>query len=226
MSLLEMECVIEDNVLIGPMGLEPPTINIRAAIPGDAAAIGPLIAEALDAKYAPTLGAKAAAALIHLLNEDLLHPDHGYWVAERDGTIIGTVHIAHAEHAPPQRIARRLAVIIGWPRAIWSLAVLSTLAHGPLGADEIYVGELAVTPIARRHGVASALMHHVIAQASLAHKSRITLWVTDDNSAALALYARMGFTRVGHRTLRLSRRVFGSRGAQLLEYRVPAAEDS
>ncbi len=221
-----MECVIEDNVLIEPTGTEPPAPHIRSAIPGDAAVIGPLVADALQAKYAPTLGARAATALTHLLNEDLHHPDHGYWVFERDGHIAGTVHIAHAEHEPPHGVARRLAAIIGWPRAIWSLAVLSTLAHGPLGRDEIYVGELAVTPSARRQGIASALMHHVIAQASLAHKSHITLWVTDDNTAALALYARMGFTHVGHRTFRLSRRVFGSSGAQLLEYRLPPAGDS
>ena len=55
-----------------------------------------------------------------------------------------------------------------------------------------YVYDLAVDPTARRGGIASALMR---AAARLAEGRRIYLQVEEGNAAALALYAKAGFSR-------------------------------
>ncbi len=65
--------------------------------------------------------------------------------------------------------------------------------------DEGYITNVAVRPDARRQGIASALLA-VFLRFSAAHSlSFLTLEVRDSNSAAIALYARHGFTAVGRR---------------------------
>ena len=70
------------------------------------------------------------------------------------------------------------------------------------------------------------LMHHLDAQAAARGKSRMTLWVTDDNAPARALYAGLGFTERTDRRWRVGRLIFGSRGAILMEKQLPAAASS
>jgi len=198
---------------------------IRPAEHSDAEAVGALLATALDAKYRPTLGRHAAAALTNVLHEDLRTPAHGYWVAVRRGTIVGAAHLATAEDLPPTGVVQRLSQTVGWWRAIWALTALSILAHGPLADDEAYVGELVVAPNVRRQRVGATLMEHLDARATALGKSRLTLWVTDDNAPARALYTGLGFTECAQRNWHVGRLVFGSRGAVLMEKRlIPAGE--
>jgi len=207
----------EDNASAPAARREPPATQIRHAEYGDAAAVGELLASALAPKYRPTLGRRAAEALTWVIGQELRTPTHGYWVAERDARVIGAAHLATAEDAPPTGVAHRLAHVVGWTRALWALSALSILAHGPLEEDEAYVGELAVSPDARRQGVGVMLMRHLDAQAEARGKARVTLWVTDDNDAARALYAGLGFTEQTDRRWHVGRLIFGSRGAILME---------
>lgn len=215
----------EHNASAGPAGGRRDAPLIRKALPGDAAGIAHLLADALGAKYRPTLGRRAAAALEEVIRAELERGGHGYWIAERDARVVGSAHMAIVEDTPPQGVTRRLAGVIGWPRAIWSLVALSILAHGPLGDDEAYIGEVAVAPPSRREGIALALMQRVEAQARAVGKTRLTLWVTTDNGAARALYARLGFSPRARRTWFAGRLLFGSRGADLMEKRLSAADD-
>jgi ribosomal-protein-alanine N-acetyltransferase len=59
--------------------------------------------------------------------------------------------------------------------------------------DELHINTLAVSPAARRTGLATALLRQVIAEAAAAGATRATLEVRASNSAALGLYARLGF---------------------------------
>lgn len=59
--------------------------------------------------------------------------------------------------------------------------------------DELHINTLAVAPAARRTGLATALLRQVMAEASAAGATRATLEVRASNSAALGLYARLGF---------------------------------
>jgi len=59
--------------------------------------------------------------------------------------------------------------------------------------DELHINTLAVAPAARRTGLATALLRQVMAEAALAGVTKATLEVRASNSAALALYGRLGF---------------------------------
>jgi len=59
--------------------------------------------------------------------------------------------------------------------------------------DELHINTLAVAPAARRQGFATALLRFVMAEAELAGAFKATLEVRESNTAALALYQRLGF---------------------------------
>jgi len=151
--------------------------------------------DALDAKYRPTLGRHAAAALTNVLHEDLRTPAHGYWVAVRRGPL------SAPRIWPPPKICHPLAWCSACPRP--------SAGGGHLGPDcaldsrpraarrrRGYVGELVVAPNVRRQRVGATLMEHLDARATALGKSRLTLWVTDDNAPARALYTGLGSPNV------------------------------
>jgi ribosomal-protein-alanine N-acetyltransferase len=59
--------------------------------------------------------------------------------------------------------------------------------------DELHINTLAVSPSQRRRGLASTLMAAVMADAAAAGARRATLEMRASNTAALALYTRLGF---------------------------------
>jgi ribosomal-protein-alanine N-acetyltransferase len=59
--------------------------------------------------------------------------------------------------------------------------------------DELHINTLAVAPAARRTGLASHLLREVMAEAVRAGATKATLEVRASNTAALALYGRLGF---------------------------------
>lgn len=64
--------------------------------------------------------------------------------------------------------------------------------------DEGYIDNIAVTPDARRHGVASALLE-VFCRFGAVNLAFLTLEVRKSNMAAIALYEKFGFQRAGLR---------------------------
>jgi ribosomal-protein-alanine N-acetyltransferase len=72
-------------------------------------------------------------------------------------------------------------------------------------ADEAEILTLAVRPAARRNGVATALVETAARRAALVGADRLFLEVAEDNLAARALYARLGFEPVGRRPLYYAR---------------------
>jgi ribosomal-protein-alanine N-acetyltransferase len=68
-----------------------------------------------------------------------------------------------------------------------------------VAAAEMEVLTLAVTPAARRRGVASALMAAALPEARGLGAAEVFLEVAVDNDGAIALYERLGFTRRGLR---------------------------
>ncbi|MEN8140389.1 MAG: ribosomal protein S18-alanine N-acetyltransferase [Thermodesulfobacteriota bacterium] len=67
---------------------------------------------------------------------------------------------------------------------------------GQAVANEAEIHKLAVTPAWQQQGVASRLLKHTMAEVAA---SAFFLEVRGANQAALALYAKMGFTAVGCR---------------------------
>jgi ribosomal-protein-alanine N-acetyltransferase len=59
--------------------------------------------------------------------------------------------------------------------------------------DELHINTLAVAPAARRQGLATTLLEHVLGEAVEAGATRATLEVRASNLAAINLYERLGF---------------------------------
>ncbi|MES2862463.1 MAG: ribosomal protein S18-alanine N-acetyltransferase [Pseudomonadota bacterium] len=68
-----------------------------------------------------------------------------------------------------------------------------------IAADEAEILTLAVRPTARRSGLGSRLMHAASDRAASAGAERLLLEVAEDNVAARALYARLGFEEAARR---------------------------
>jgi [ribosomal protein S18]-alanine N-acetyltransferase len=68
--------------------------------------------------------------------------------------------------------------------------------------DELHINTLAVAPAARRRGLATAMLRHVMAEAVASGVTKATLEVRASNTAALGLYQQLGFqiaaTRPGY----------------------------
>jgi ribosomal-protein-alanine N-acetyltransferase len=116
-----------------------------------------------------------------------------------------------ARATDPDRLAALHAEAFATP---WTAADLAALALRPgavleaeadgfvllQGAgDEAEVLTLAVRPAARRQGVGAGLMRRAVARAGEAGVARVFLEVAEDNDAAQALYARLGFAATGRR---------------------------
>jgi ribosomal protein S18 acetylase RimI-like enzyme len=190
----------------------PSTPVVRPARPGDVAAVAELAAAALEPKYRPAFGRHAARGIAAVLRDDLDDEGSRHWVAEIDGRVAGAVHLVLSEEAGLGYL-RAIAGELGWARALRASLILSVLGHGRLAAGEAYIDELAVAEWARRRGVARALLarcEHATREAGLTH---LTLWVTEDNAAALPLYEGAGFRRRRRRRWIVGRALFGSPGA-------------
>jgi len=68
-----------------------------------------------------------------------------------------------------------------------------------LAADEAEILTIAVDPALRKIGVGRDLLRAHLPEVATAGAARIFLEVDEHNTAALALYARFGFAKVGER---------------------------
>ncbi len=68
-----------------------------------------------------------------------------------------------------------------------------------LAADEAELITIAVDSRWRRKGVGAAIMHALCADLMLTPARRLFLEVAEDNPAAIRLYGRLGFARIGER---------------------------
>ena len=94
------------------------------------------------------------------------------------------------------------------------------IAH--IVADEAEILSLAVAPLARRRGVGTALLGHLIAQRKAQNFGTIWLEVAADNLTAIRLYEKAGFIVSGHRP-RYYRRPGGAVDAVLMKCLVTEA---
>jgi ribosomal protein S18 acetylase RimI-like enzyme len=187
---------------------------VRRARPADADSIAHILTECLGDKLRPAYGDRMVSVVGALVRHDLSRPGERHFVAERDGSVIGAVHLALAQDPDPGFI-ERVAAEAGWPRAMRAYLVLSTIAHSRLAADEAYVEELGVLPNARRCGAATSLLSACEDAARVEGRRRMTLWVTSRNTGGIALYERTGFT-VRRRRRSLGARLFLGVPATLL----------
>ncbi|MFQ1001236.1 GNAT family N-acetyltransferase [Modestobacter sp. SSW1-42] len=104
----------------------------------------------------------------------------------------------------------------GGQRLAWLGDVPVGLARGAVHRDEHHLVGMWVSPTARGHGVAAALVQSVVEWARGLGAPRLLLWVVGDNAAAQELYRRAGFAPTG-RTQPLSTRPWQTEAEWALE---------
>ena len=82
---------------------------------------------------------------------------------------------------------------------LWQDEALVALACGWLVVDELHVTVVAVDPAQRRLGLGRQVLNALLEQARAEGARHATLEVAAGNTAALALYARLGFATAGIR---------------------------
>ena len=89
------------------------------------------------------------------------------------------------------------------PVAYFTVATVDGEVAGYMGlhlpADEAFIANVAVSPAHRRRGVAAALLRDAAAWARENGAVRLALEVRVSNTAAIALYEKLGFVRDGIR---------------------------
>ncbi len=68
-----------------------------------------------------------------------------------------------------------------------------------VAVDEAHLLNLCIAEAARRRGLATVLLEHVMSEMIMAGADRVYLEVRPSNRAATRLYARRGFRRIGRR---------------------------
>ena len=117
--------------------------------------------------------------------------------------------------------AEEVAALIGNASTIAAAALdpangrLRGFVLARLAADEAEILTIAVDPPARGKGVGRALLAENLRQAANAGARAMFLEVDADNAAALALYKRLGFVKVGERA-GYYRRKDGARAAAVV----------
>jgi ribosomal-protein-alanine N-acetyltransferase len=123
-------------------------------------------------------------------------------ISAADSAVLAAVHGECFPDEPWDTTA--VGEVMAMPGAFGFLAV-ATGATVPSGfvialalAEECEILALGVRPAARRRGIAGALLARLAAMTASGNRV-LLLEVAEDNEAALALYARAGFARVGRR---------------------------
>ena len=110
----------------------------------------------------------------------------------------------------------RALVRAGGQRLAWLEGSAVGLARGAVHRDEHHLVGMWVSPAARGHGVAGALVQSVVDWARAVGARGLYLWVVGDNAAAQALYRRAGFVPTG-RTQPLPTRPWQTEAQYLLD---------
>ena len=77
--------------------------------------------------------------------------------------------------------------------------------HQTVERNVAWISHVAVLPAARGHHVGAALVDAFVERNHTSDKSRYMLWVQQQNTAAVAMYKKKGFTNLGKSTLSLIR---------------------
>ncbi len=199
------------------------TGHVRAAGERDVTAIAALVADALGDKVRPAFGARAVAGVAALARRDLSRRSVRYLVAEEGGEVVGAARLAVGQEASPEGLGP-LARDIGRWGALRAAIVLGLLTHSRLSPGEAYLEQLAVRADRRRRGLGDALVAACEDTAVSAGRRRVTLWVTEGNQGALALYLSRGYRVIRRRTTWRGRVLYGAPVALLMQKDLPSRE--
>ena len=164
--------------------------------------------EAFGGKLGRVMGPDARA-LSYL--ERIIRPDHVI-TATAEGQLLGLAGFKTPKGAFADGSWRDLRAGYGLPGAAWRLALLAAISR-EVDNDRFLIDGICVAAPVRGHGIGTALIKALSAEARHRGYPALRLEVVDTNLRARALYERLGFRRLKHETLGPLRHAFGFSGA-------------
>jgi ribosomal protein S18 acetylase RimI-like enzyme len=138
----------------------------------------------------------------------VIRGDHCFFAIDSAGALLGIAGFKSPEGSFVGGDMADLRAIYGLAGAVWRSTVLAML-QSEIDNDRFLVDGICVERAARSHGIGSALLDALIAEARSRGYPAIRLDVIDTNIRARALYERMGFSAWRSETLGPLRHVFG-----------------
>lgn len=189
-------------------------IRVRPARAHDLEAVGKVLAEGFQDKFAAAFGPRAnRAARIITRSMELEVPQGlpGLFVAECAGHVVGTIALRR-RHQPEPPFLPTIGVLFeelgpwGGLRAMFCLSLLDQSTR----RDEAYVSDVSVLAGFRRRGVGQAMLAHVETVAQRWGKNALVLDVSAGNEGARRLYLRLGYEEVKIQRSLLTRWLLGT----------------
>ena len=115
------------------------------------------------------------------------------WVAESQGRIVAAVNLYEGA-----RLHELRQPVLDYLKLTFNCEISPEDETQP---GEIYIDSLGVDPHYRGNGIASSLLRHLIDEYVAQRDQTLGLLVDKENPAALRLYIKLGFTRVGTKSL-------------------------
>lgn len=209
------------QALSGALGATPPRhteyavdAHVRPARLADIIPILALHREAFADKFGGAFGADGVelgmTALAAAWQRQGSVALRGMFVAEYDGTVIGTTTVRTREMTNDEGASAEIAFHeqLGIWRAARSLFVLSLLDHS-IHRREGFITDVAVHETYRRSGIARAMLARAEQEALLRGKRFLGLYVSARNEGARNLYRSLGFYQVRSRRSFLAWLFFG-----------------
>ena len=199
-------------------------ITLRPAVLADAGELARLWVATFPDKFGPILGDKAEPVLCDWLRLSERHLQTTT-VAEINGLVIGFIVLetAAAPRADDGRwLWHALQLNNGILGALRGMVLMLLVDYDhQLGKDEIYIELLGVDPDWRGQGVAHHLIAHAEAVARRQNATQLALAVVSENTPAIHLYEKIGFTIQAERRSRLLKWVTGHSGYYEMAKKLP-----
>ncbi|MFN3721977.1 MAG: GNAT family N-acetyltransferase [Paracoccaceae bacterium] len=161
--------------------------------------------QAFGGKLGRVMGPEARA---HAFLLRVLRADHCICALSDDGQLLGIAGFKSWQGSFAGGAPEDLRAVYGWLGAAWRGALLRLL-QSEIDNDRFLIDGICVAREARGHGVGSALVAALMAEATARGYRAIRLEVIDTNIRARALYERLGFAAWRVETLGPLRHVFG-----------------
>lgn len=161
--------------------------------------------QAFGGKLGRVMGPEARA---HAFLLRVLRADHCICALSDDGQLLGIAGFKSWQGSFAGGAPEDLRAVYGWLGAGWRGALLRLL-QSEIDNDRFLIDGLCVAREARGHGVGSALVAALMAEATARGYRAIRLEVINTNIRARALYERLGFAAWRVETLGPLRHVFG-----------------
>lgn len=171
---------------------------VRKATPADSASIAPLLLLAMEEIVYKFIGRndrlEAEAFLLYFVEKaNNQYSWQNCWVAKAEGEVVAAVNVYDGSKLPMLR-----EPVLEHIKQRYNTHVTP---EDETSAGEYYIDSLGVHPACRCRGIGTKILTYLIEHYVHQQRCVLGLLVDEENPAAKKLYLRLGFKRVGRKTL-------------------------